>query len=117
MNKVTDHLANERTYLAWLRTGIATIGLGFVVARFGLLIRELTGISSSTTAYHISAIVGTALCAGGALLVLMAFTRFSRNQERIEKGVYEPTKGVELAISLTLFVIALILIGYLLLTS
>ncbi|MDA4131100.1 MAG: DUF202 domain-containing protein [Thaumarchaeota archaeon] len=32
MGNVRDHLANERTYLAWLRTGIATIGLGFVVA-------------------------------------------------------------------------------------
>jgi uncharacterized membrane protein YidH (DUF202 family) len=43
---VTDYLANERTYLTWLRTGIATIGLGFVVAKFGIAIRELTGISA-----------------------------------------------------------------------
>ena len=45
-SKVSDHLANERTYLAWLRTGIATIGLGFVVAKFGLALRQLTGVSA-----------------------------------------------------------------------
>ena len=39
--KVTDHLANERTFLAWMRTGLATITFGFVVERFGLLLREL----------------------------------------------------------------------------
>src|SRR5205085_9848799 len=39
--KVTDHLANERTFLAWIRTGLAIIAFGFVVERFGLLLREL----------------------------------------------------------------------------
>src|SRR6266487_891341 len=39
--KVTDHLANERTFLAWIRTGLATITSGFVVQRFGLLLRQL----------------------------------------------------------------------------
>ncbi len=39
--RVTDHLANERTFLAWIRTGLAIIAFGFVVERFGLLLREL----------------------------------------------------------------------------
>jgi len=44
--KVTDHLANERTFLAWVRTGLATITFGFVVERFSLLLREL-GLKSN----------------------------------------------------------------------
>lgn len=38
---VRDHLANERTLLSWIRLGLAAAGLGFVVTRFGLLLREL----------------------------------------------------------------------------
>ncbi len=44
--RVTDHLANERTFLAWIRTGLATITFGFMVERFGLLLREL-GLKSN----------------------------------------------------------------------
>ena len=40
--KATDYLANERTFLAWIRTCISIIGLGFVVARFGVWLRELS---------------------------------------------------------------------------
>ena len=39
--RATDHLANERTFLAWIRTGLATITFGFVVERFGLVVLEL----------------------------------------------------------------------------
>ncbi len=36
------YLSAERTLLAWIRTGVALIGLGFLVAKFGLFLRELT---------------------------------------------------------------------------
>ena len=36
----SDYLAAERTFLAWIRTGLALMGFGFVVARFGLFLRE-----------------------------------------------------------------------------
>ena len=116
-DRVSDHLANERTYLAWLRTGIATIGLGFVVARFALVIRELTGISAlPETSFHLSSIIGISLTVARGLMILLAFKRFSRNQERIRKGNYEPSKRAELAVTATIFAIALLLAAYLLLT-
>jgi putative membrane protein len=37
-----DHLANERTFLAWIRTSIALMGFGFVIVKFALFIRQLT---------------------------------------------------------------------------
>jgi putative membrane protein len=115
--RVTDHLANERTYLAWLRTGIATIGLGFVVAKFGLAIRELTGISAlPETSYHLSSIIGIALSAAGCLMILLAFGRYKSNQEKIRAGIYEPSTTGEFALTATMFILALLLIVYLLLT-
>jgi putative membrane protein len=113
----TDYLANERTYLSWLRTGIATIGLGFVIAKFGLAIRELTGISSLPESdVHLSSLIGVILTVLGGAMILLAFRRFSSNQQRIRAGNYEPTKGVELVLTATLFVVALMLVAYLLLT-
>jgi uncharacterized membrane protein YidH (DUF202 family) len=38
MGSFTDHSSNERTFLAWLRTGIAVVGFGFVVEKFNLFI-------------------------------------------------------------------------------
>jgi putative membrane protein len=115
--KVTDHLANERTYLAWLRTGIATIGFGFVVAKFGLAIRELTGVSAlPETSYHLSDIIGIALTIVGGIMIPFAFQRFKKNQVRIETGVYSPSTGGELAVTGVIFAIAVLLVAYLFLT-
>jgi putative membrane protein len=115
---VREHLANERTYLAWLRTGIATIGLGFVVAKFGLAIRELTGIAAlPETSYHLSTIIGIALSVTGGFMMLFAFWTYSKNQYRIRAGVYEPTTRPELALTISLFIIAALLVAYLVLTS
>jgi len=113
----SDHLANERTYLAWLRTGIATIGLGFVVAKFGLAIRTLTGVSAiPETSYHLSSIIGLALSVAGGLMILLAFRRFKRNQVRIKSGIYVPSSTAELTVTVTIFMITLLLVAYLFLT-
>ena len=43
-NRARDHLANERTFLAWVRTGVATIVFGFAVGRFSIALQEfITG--------------------------------------------------------------------------
>ena len=60
--RVTDHLANERTFLAWVRTSLAIMGFGFVVERFGLLLREIgTKITNVPIPNHYSALVGITL--------------------------------------------------------
>lgn len=116
-DKLTDHFANERTYLAWLRTGIATVGLGFVVAKFGLVIREMSGVSAfPEAAYQLSGLIGILLTAAGGVMILWSYTRFKENQRRIRAGIYEPAGGGEFALTATILVIALLLVAYLLLT-
>lgn len=46
--KATEHLANERTFLAWVRTSIAVVSLGFVVAKFGLWLERITQLSPNS---------------------------------------------------------------------
>jgi len=103
---VRAHLANERTYLAWLRTGIATIGLGFVVAKFGL--------TASTLFF--STVTGILIVAIGGSMELLALRRFMKNQGRIRLGNYEPSTGTELILSSSIFLIAILLIAYMFLT-
>jgi putative membrane protein len=113
--KVSDHLANERTYLAWIRTGITIIALGFVVAKFGLIVKEINP-SAQETSFHFSSYIGIALVLVGGFMELLALKRFTKNQERIRVGKYEPSAGIETVISSGIFVIAIILIIYLVLT-
>jgi putative membrane protein len=44
-NRARDHLANERTFLAWVRTGVAIVVFGFAIGRFSLAMRQLTAFS------------------------------------------------------------------------
>jgi putative membrane protein len=67
------YFAAERTLLAWIRTGIAIIGLGFVVARFGLFLRLVGGPSAQAQPSHwVSSLLGIALTLAGALAMFAA---------------------------------------------
>jgi putative membrane protein len=55
IKRYSDHAANERTFLAWVRTGIAIIALGFVVEKFNLFVRTLAEANSTTGDGHLRA--------------------------------------------------------------
>ncbi len=63
-----DELANDRTFLAWLRTGIAVMGLGFVVAKVALIVQPNNKTASNHGLYAAVGIL-IVLC-GGALVVI-----------------------------------------------
>jgi putative membrane protein len=78
-SKTNEHLANERTFLAWVRTSIATISLGFVIARFSFWLREIaiaTGQKAQFPHTGLSLPVGLGMVAFGALMMLMAILRY-----------------------------------------
>ncbi len=88
MANVTDQLANERTFLAYLRTALAAIGFGFVIARFGLFVRELaatTGMSEPNTA-GISAPLGVLMIAVGIALAIFGGYRYAVVARSIAQG-------------------------------
>jgi putative membrane protein len=65
---LNDELANDRTFLAWLRTAIALFGLGFVVAKIAYLI-EADGSGISDRGFYTVVGVITVLCGGALVLV------------------------------------------------
>lgn len=119
--KVSDHLANERTFLAWIRTGISVMAFGFVVERFGLLLRELglrsagAGASNNTLSY--SRLLGIGITVLGIVLLVMALLNFLRIQRSIDEERYHP--GIVFAIILTVIaaIIGILLAIYLSITT
>jgi putative membrane protein len=84
-NLLRDRLANERTFLAWLRTGIAIAGLGFVVARFDIFLQQIADLSSKPAAQaeaqaiqntEATVSLGVLLVVAGPALVCLAAIRF-----------------------------------------
>lgn len=114
----TDHLANERTFLAWVRTSITIMAFGFVVAKFGLLLRELSGGTTGTlVSAPISEATGVLLVLAGAMLLVLAFVRFRATREDLEKGRYLVRTGLEWALTLTMVGIGVGLAIYLISTG
>lgn len=87
----TEYLANERTFLAWVRTSIAVISLGFVMARFSLWLNELPGGPSgaASPARHtgLSMKMGDAMMVFGGILPLLAAWRYHVVNRSIDRGV------------------------------
>jgi putative membrane protein len=83
------HQANERTMLAWIRTGIALMAFGFAIARFGLFLRQVAALGQvSVRLQHGvgSAWVGAVLVALGMLANLLATVRYAQIRRAIDRG-------------------------------
>ena len=118
--KVTDHLANQRTFLAWIRTGLATITFGFVVERFGLLLRELglkNTTSASDRAIHYSAIIGVALVVFGVAMMIVALISFLQIRHSIDEENFRPRAAFEIVFTVLASLIGVLLAIYLALTA
>lgn len=105
------YLAVERTLLAWIRTGLALMGFGFVVARFGLLLRELAVARGPTTGQiqtpGYSVWFGVALVVAGVLINAYAAWAHRRIARCLRVGDIEPTKDSRMGIALAVLLAAL----------
>ena len=77
--RYTDHSANERTYLAWVRTAISIMAFGFLIEKFELFLASLGHAVGGAQSFHGSTVaeaVGLSLFALGAVMVISATWRF-----------------------------------------
>ncbi|WP_259069414.1 YidH family protein [Mucilaginibacter sp. X4EP1] len=114
----SDHLANERTFLAWIRTSIAIIGLGFVVVKFSLFIKQIALVLNSKDTVlpnkGYSTQIGILLVTLGVILTLLAYIRYRVTEKQITSKSYKPSFTLLLFITLAIFAIGCLLIVYLL---
>lgn len=113
-----DYLAAERTFLAWIRTGLALMGFGFVVARFGLFLRALQ-IGGSTVppeSFGLSFWLGTTLIVVGVLVNICSVWRHLRLVKDLNQGgtAYQRPSSPAIIVALVLAVIGAVMASYLL---
>jgi putative membrane protein len=106
------YFAAERTFLAWIRTGLGLMGVGFAVSRFGLFLREFSATQhpaspSSTT--H-SVITGVVLVALGVLINIVAIINHLNIVKKLAAGTWQPGQPSKTAVALALL-LALLGIG------
>ena len=117
--KATEHLANERTFLAWVRTSIAIISLGFVVAKFGLWLERMPGAAATPRVHGSgwSMPIGAGMMISGALLCLLAAWHHRRTTHEIEQGKVTPAYGLVIFVGGLVTVLAAVMIIYLVLSA
>lgn len=91
--EVREHLANERTLLSWVRTGVGLISLGIVVERAGSFVSAGTGNPD-----ELSGILGVALTLLGCLALVLGAVQFLRNRRRISCGEFVPQTAIYLVV-------------------
>jgi putative membrane protein len=108
--------AAERTLLAWIRTGLALMGFGFVVARFGLLMHEMAAIREAPPPTGYTQGLGVALVVLGVLVTLLAAAEHRQVVARIDRGEpYRPPRwSLGLVVAALLAALGIAMVGYLL---
>jgi putative membrane protein len=116
-NEVRDQLANLRTLLAWVRTAITIMAFGFVVAKFGLLLRELPGTHHHPLELHFATLIGTALVAVGGVFLVLSMLDYLNIRRQIEHQVIAISNLVPVLLTALLIVLATVLAVYILITG
>ena len=94
-------MANERTFLAWVRTNIGIMAFGFVIEKFGLFIKQMglilgkVRIQNPSSSHEYSALIGILIVGFGILMNIFAYTNFKRIEKQIEQHTttYRPSEG------------------------
>jgi putative membrane protein len=123
IEKYSDHAANERTFLAWVRTGIAIIAFGFVVEKFNLFVRTIAeaNASDAATRLHLERFSGAfshydgfALIVIGMAIIVLSLYRFVKTGRMIDDQQSHAAGGirVELALAIVLGLIVMSMTAY-----
>ncbi len=115
------HFAAERTFLAWIRTGLSLMGFGFVVARFGLFLKEVSGSSHmpGVKSYGFSLWAGSAMVLLGAMMNLAAVARHLEVIQRINRGdsIVTRPSWIAIAVGIVLGLVGIAMVGFLVAVS
>jgi putative membrane protein len=105
------YFAAERTFLAWIRTGLGLMGIGFAVSRFGLFLRQISSVDSHLLAHThstgLSLWAGVGLVALGVIVTLTSVARHVQLIRQLSSGTWQPGKVSRDAVVLGLILAAI----------
>ncbi|HTV54330.1 MAG TPA: DUF202 domain-containing protein [Terriglobia bacterium] len=102
------YFAAERTFLAWIRTGLGLMGVGFALARFGLFLREFQASQQSAPRHSgVSVYSGVGLVALGVVVNITAVTHHIRTVRELRTGSWMPGRIASNAVILALLLAAI----------
>jgi putative membrane protein len=120
--RLQQYLANQRTFLSWVRTSIALIGLGFAIERFSLFLQQFRLIAdpdtagnaaASATAHEYSALVGIGMIVVGIGLIIYALKNYLDSNKTIASRRYMPKNTIVYTASATIMGLGIIMIIFL----
>lgn len=117
--KAAEFLANERTFLAWIRTSVAIISLGFVVAKFDVWLRELATRLAPQIPLHTTGLslpLGITLMALGGVLAILAAVHYHFINLAIERDEVKPNRSLVIVVTAGIALVAILMIIYLIRT-
>jgi putative membrane protein len=104
IERYSDHAANERTFLAWIRTAIAIMAFGFLVEKFDLFL-EIAGQTLARRALGVGGqtlgnVAGLILIGLGAVMIILALVRFRKTEREIDSAERKAGSGERLDVAL-----------------
>lgn len=108
IKRYSDHAANERTFLAWVRTAIAVMAFGFVIERFDLFLQiaapRMGGGQLAPHGQWFANIAGLAFIVLGVAMIVIAGIRFLKTATDIEAETDVPSPGERFDLALALLI-------------
>jgi putative membrane protein len=111
-----DHLANERTFLAWIRTSIGIMAFGFVVVKFSLFLKQISiilgkGTVDQTKGY--SSVAGIVLVIVGVIMSVLSYIKYKKTEKQLDEGFYKHSSLLITILTSFIFIVSVFLIIYL----
>jgi uncharacterized membrane protein YidH (DUF202 family) len=120
-------MANERTFLAWIRTSIGIMAFGFVVEKFALFVRQFSyfleqgrggakavqPFAQASPKTGLSSLIGMILVGLGAVMAVLAFVRYKKVERQIDDDTYQPSVILDALLALAVVAAGIFLLLYL----
>lgn len=112
-----EHLANERTLLAWIRTSIGIMAFGFVMFKFSLFIKQVSLLidnkSTVVIQHGYSSYIGIVLVVVGAIILPLSYVKYKKTEKQLNSQTFESSSQFVFLLTIIIFFISMLLLLYL----